>query len=73
MTDLHTLANAISDTSPNIKAFALAVADKLEPVTPPPPPPPPPSGAFPKQGISMPLGNITGKSSATRTGCSTGS
>jgi hypothetical protein len=34
VTDLHTLANAISDSSPNVKAFALAVADKLEPVTP---------------------------------------
>jgi len=62
VTDLHTLANAISNQSPAIKAFAVAVADKLEPVT--PPPPPPPSGAFPKQGISMPLGNITSKSSA---------
>lgn len=45
MTDLHTLANAISDSSPNIKAFALAVADKLEPAAPPPPPPPPPTGS----------------------------
>lgn len=45
MADLHTLANAISDSSPNVKAFALAVADKLEPVTPPPPPPPTTTGA----------------------------
>jgi len=37
VTDLHTLANAISDQSPAIKTFALAVADKLEPVTPPAP------------------------------------
>jgi hypothetical protein len=44
VTTLHDLANAISGSSPNIKAFALAVADKLEPVAPPPPPPPPPSG-----------------------------
>lgn len=36
MTDLHTLANAISDSSPNIKAFAIAVADKIEPAPTPP-------------------------------------
>lgn len=35
MTDLHTLANAISDSSPAIKRFAVAVADKLEAVAPP--------------------------------------
>ena len=34
MTDLHTLANAILDGP--TKAYALAVADKLEPVAPPP-------------------------------------
>jgi hypothetical protein len=38
VTDLHTLANAISNSSPNIRAFALAVADKLEPAAPPPTP-----------------------------------
>lgn len=38
MTDLHTLANAISNSSPAIKKFCLAVADKLEPVAPPPAP-----------------------------------
>lgn len=40
VTDLHTLANAILDGP--TKAYAVAVADKLEPVAPPPPPPPPP-------------------------------
>jgi hypothetical protein len=38
VTDLHTLADAISDSSPNIRAFALAVADKLEPAAPTPTP-----------------------------------
>jgi hypothetical protein len=55
VTDLHTLANAISDSSPNIKAFAEAVADVLEP-------PPVPPAAFPRQGISVPLPNFTSKS-----------
>lgn len=31
MTDLHALADAISDQSPNVKAFCLAVADRLDP------------------------------------------
>jgi len=56
VTDLHTLANAISDSSPNVKAFALAVADKLEPVT----PTPAPSG-YPKQGITVPIGAVSNK------------
>lgn len=38
MADLHELAGAISGSSPNIKAFAVAVADVLQP-------PPSPSGA----------------------------
>lgn len=33
--DLHTLAHAISDKSPAIKTFALAVADVVQPVSPP--------------------------------------
>lgn len=56
MTDLHTLANAISDSSPNIKAFAQAVADVLEPAAPPPPPPPPPTGAAPVWNGVIPSG-----------------
>ena len=36
MSDLHALANAISPSSPAIRKFALAVADKLEPPVPPP-------------------------------------
>jgi hypothetical protein len=52
---LHDLANAISDSSPNIKAFAVAVADKLEPVAPPPP------TGYPKQGVCVPLGAVSNK------------
>lgn len=44
VSDLHTLANAISNQSPAIKRFAQAVADRLDPPT---PPPPPVSGAWP--------------------------
>lgn len=36
MADLHALADAISTKSPNIRAFAEAVADVLQPPTPPP-------------------------------------
>ena len=39
MSDLHALANAISDKSPAIKKFCLAVADILQPVAPPAPAP----------------------------------
>lgn len=53
MTDLHTLADAISNKSPNIKAFCQADADAMDALTArvaaleaaAPPPPPPPSGS----------------------------
>jgi len=38
--DLHALADAISDQSPRIKAFAVAVADALQPAAPTPTPVP---------------------------------
>jgi hypothetical protein len=57
--DLHALAAKVNATAnPNIRAWMDAVDDILQPVA------PPPSVAFPRQGISMPLGNITGKSAA---------
>ena len=39
--------------NPNIRHALDLIADKIEPVTPPPPAP-----SFPRQGISLPLGNF---------------